>query len=149
MLKIDTGVRHGGPVPAGVNPDFVQALDELLDAHQIIPISGAKQFEEKRLHFLMRFGRSQARSAALEDPDDIATEPSGLMRPDWSDPCGCRTCLRVRNATVRIGNESVPVELTRMILCPTCGNKRCPHANDHHNACSGSNEPGQPGSAYP
>ncbi|MFS8319194.1 hypothetical protein RPF54_24860, partial [Enterobacter hormaechei subsp. xiangfangensis] len=29
------------------------------------------------------------------------------------------------------------------------GNKRCPHANDHRNACTGSNEPGQEGSAYP
>lgn len=38
----------------------------------------------------------------------------------------------------------------RMILCETCGNKRCPHANDPDNyACTGSNEPGQDGSAYP
>ena len=37
----------------------------------------------------------------------------------------------------------------RMVLCPKCGNKRCPHANDHRNDCTGSNEPGQPGSAYP
>jgi hypothetical protein len=37
----------------------------------------------------------------------------------------------------------------RMILCELCGNKRCPHANDHQNACTKSNEVGQPGSAYP
>lgn len=37
---------------------------------------------------------------------------------------------------------------TRMILCEVCGNKRCPHANDHRHACTGSNEPGQKGSAY-
>jgi len=36
----------------------------------------------------------------------------------------------------------------RMILCPTCGNKRCPHATDHELGCSGSNEPGQPGSRW-
>jgi hypothetical protein len=35
-----------------------------------------------------------------------------------------------------------------MILCVTCGNKRCPKAADHKNECSGSNEPGQKGSAY-
>lgn len=35
-----------------------------------------------------------------------------------------------------------------MLLCPACGNKRCPRANDHDNACTGSNEPGQQGSAY-
>lgn len=36
-----------------------------------------------------------------------------------------------------------------MALCPTCGNKRCPSAANHHNECTGSNEPGQPGSNYP
>ena len=36
-----------------------------------------------------------------------------------------------------------------MALCPTCGNKRCPAAANHDNACSGSNDPGQPGSNYP
>ena len=35
-----------------------------------------------------------------------------------------------------------------MLCCPECGNKRCPRANDHDNACTDSNEPGQPGSAY-
>lgn len=38
--------------------------------------------------------------------------------------------------------------LDRMILCPTCGNKRCPKATDHDLDCTGSNEPNQPGSIY-
>jgi len=37
---------------------------------------------------------------------------------------------------------------SRMILCPACGNKRCPHATFHGFACTGSNEPGQRGSDY-
>lgn len=37
----------------------------------------------------------------------------------------------------------------RMMLCTICGNKRCPHANDHRNTCTNSNEVGQKGSAYP
>ena len=41
-----------------------------------------------------------------------------------------------------------PITLSRMILCPDCGNKRCPHATNHNNACTNSNEPGQPGSRY-
>lgn len=51
--------------------------------------------------------------------------------------CSCRTCR--------------PVTFTdsRFVVCPECGNKRCPHANDHRNDCTGSNEPGQVGSAYP
>jgi len=36
----------------------------------------------------------------------------------------------------------------RMIVCPTCGNKRCPKAASHENACTGSNEVGQPGSSW-
>lgn len=54
-----------------------------------------------------------------------------------STKCWCRTCR--------------PITLTdmRFVVCPECGNKRCPHANDHRNACTGSNEPGQEGSAYP
>jgi hypothetical protein len=40
-------------------------------------------------------------------------------------------------------------EQMRMILCDVCGNKRCPHATDHRNACTNSNEPGQRGSKYP
>lgn len=36
-----------------------------------------------------------------------------------------------------------------MILCPDCGNKRCPKASDHQLGCTRSNEPGQPGSIYP
>lgn len=35
-----------------------------------------------------------------------------------------------------------------MVLCPECGNKRCPKASDHRLACTNSNEPGQPGSVY-
>lgn len=55
------------------------------------------------------------------------------------DGCGrCHTC-----APNKIGGPM------RMIVCPECGNKRCPKANDCRNACTGSNEPGQAGSAYP
>jgi len=38
--------------------------------------------------------------------------------------------------------------MTRMILCPECGNKRCPKATVHNNACTNSNESGQKGSRY-
>lgn len=35
-----------------------------------------------------------------------------------------------------------------MIVCPVCGNKRCPKASDHELICTGSNLPGQEGSIY-
>ncbi|HGG8853325.1 TPA: hypothetical protein ACJJ1B_004435 [Enterobacter roggenkampii] len=67
------------------------------------------------------------------DAEKILAERDALNAPD----CWCRTCR--------------PITLTdmRFVVCPDCGNKRCPHANDHRNACTGSNEPGQEGSAYP
>lgn len=71
----------------------------------------------------------------LDSLPKIAESPSGNspVIPD----CSCRTCR--------------PVTFTdsRFVVCPECGNKRCPHGNDHRNACTGSNEPGQEGSAYP
>ncbi|MEJ3963063.1 DUF551 domain-containing protein [Citrobacter braakii] len=50
--------------------------------------------------------------------------------------CWCHTCRPVTMSDMRF------------VVCPDCGNKRCPHANDHRNDCTGSNEPGQIGSAY-
>jgi Zn finger protein HypA/HybF involved in hydrogenase expression len=43
---------------------------------------------------------------------------------------------------------SAQERMSRMILCPSCGNKRCPRATQHTLACTGSNEPDQPGSRY-
>ncbi|MCP1112817.1 hypothetical protein M6B24_06160 [Enterobacter bugandensis] len=67
------------------------------------------------------------------DAEKIFAERDALNAPD----CWCLTCR--------------PVTMTdmRFVVCPECGNKRCPHANDHRNACTGSNELGQEGSAYP
>lgn len=77
-----------------------------------------------------------------------ATEPTAvagrLDRPvgrlGTERACWCHTCRPV---------SMTPPENMRMVLCPDCGNKRCPKANDHRNACTGSNDRGQPGSAYP
>lgn len=61
--------------------------------------------------------------------------------------CGCRQCLRDRNER-HSSIPSLPAEAGMMILCSTCGNKRCPHATDHRNECTNSNAPGQKGSFY-
>ncbi|TCK44002.1 hypothetical protein B0G84_2350 [Paraburkholderia sp. BL8N3] len=60
--------------------------------------------------------------------------------------CECRKCLEGK--TVKIGGHDWPILASRMVVCATCGNKRCPKANDHRNECTRSNEPGQSGSAY-
>lgn len=50
--------------------------------------------------------------------------------------CWCHTC------------RPITLDDMRMVLCPECGNKRCPRANNHSNACTNSNDTGQEGSAY-
>ena len=41
--------------------------------------------------------------------------------------CQCRQCIRDRGDN----HNGDPLEVFKMILCQTCGNKRCPHATDH------------------
>lgn len=55
----------------------------------------------------------------------------------------CHKCLCGQKT-----DNGLPITATRMILCAICGNKRCPHASDHTLECTGSNDPGQPGSVY-
>lgn len=78
----------------------------------------------------------------------LATQPAGAS-PGQADECGCTRCLNESGKTADFLGMQVPIASTRMVLCAICGNKRCPHANDHRNACNDSNEPGQPGSNYP
>lgn len=49
--------------------------------------------------------------------------------------CGCWSC-------------SPPSRRMTMIVCPKCGNKRCPHATHHDNECTNSNASGQRGSRF-
>lgn len=50
--------------------------------------------------------------------------------------CWCTTCR--------------PITLSdmRFVVCPECGNKRCPRAHNHELACTASNDPGQKGSSW-
>lgn len=53
------------------------------------------------------------------------------------DKCYCWSCIKDREESVII-----------FLVCPVCGNKRCPKASNHRLECTGSNEPGQSGSVY-
>ena len=63
-----------------------------------------------------------------------------VAKPD----CYCYNC----NKDYVEPGSHLPYVATRMIVCPKCGNKRCPHATDHNLECTNSNDPGQPGSRY-
>lgn len=75
---------------------------------------------------------------ALNSVQSVATVPGKWIPISEQKPdCWCLTC------------RPVTLNDMRFVVCPDCGNKRCPRANDHRNACTRSNEPGQEGSAYP
>jgi hypothetical protein len=66
-------------------------------------------------------------------------------------PCECHACIAELGLTMGAGDgfvDALPLSAGKMIVCPDCGNKRCPKASDHRLACTASNEPGQPGSIY-
>ena len=73
--------------------------------------------------------------------DDTDLPPLAEPKPG----CGCYAC---DVPAWQLWPEANFFLRTRMNLCMTCGNKRCPGAADHRNECTGSNEPGQPGSLY-
>ena len=77
----------------------------------------------------LRTGLGFVRNFHIIDRIEKALGPSAVS-------CWCQAC------------RPVTVEDMRFVVCPDCGNKRCPRANDHRHACTGSNEPGQSGSAY-
>jgi len=82
-------------------------------------------------------------TAGLDDAIKAVAAYSGRGVMD-ATRCGqCRYCL-----TQRWDGQGLPPTATRMVTCRKCGNKRCPMANDCGNLCTGSNEPGQKGSAY-
>lgn len=67
-----------------------------------------------------------------------------------SPQCWCASCHSDWQAG-KLLKEPNNVSLmfrAHMYLCPDCGNKRCPRATHHDHDCTGSNKPGQPGSAY-
>lgn len=47
----------------------------------------------------------------------------------------CRKCLEGKTT-----EDGWPVLMSRMVLCPNCGDKRCPKADDHQAVCTGSAE---------
>jgi len=51
---------------------------------------------------------------------------------DLEKKCYCHRCLKERDEKI----NGVPFAWCRMVVCPECGDKRCPHAEDHRNACT-------------
>lgn len=116
----------------------------MLDELQTVP--GNQSFKETLI--LIRRGISvervvsekwigQSLSPEQEKAWRIGQAQTRLFASLRAGLCGCHKCISDRGEVATI-----------MVLCPTCGNKRCPKASDHRFVCTNSNEPGQTGSVY-
>lgn len=65
----------------------------------------------------------------------LSTAAGATVGGAVSNPCPCYDCATGQRRQT-------------MIVCVTCGNKRCPHGTNHAERCTGSNKPGQAGSRY-
>ena len=73
---------------------------------------------------------------------DREEEDADVGTVEMAGECHCHRCQ-----LERLRGSSGEVTQLTMPSC-SCGNKRCPKATDHRFECTGSNEPGQPGSIY-
>lgn len=111
---------------------------------RILSIDSARKLASKLLHPFVEHIEAVAPAA----PRAVTGEEDSILRAAIlggstlvakGRSCHCQACEPQGNGF------DTPM---RMILCAICGNKRCPHAADHRNACTNSNEPGQKGSSW-
>lgn len=115
------------PEPVAAQSQFTDTPSDTWDS---CSVEHARSFGGAGYEVRYLYTEQQVRAMLAAAPKPPAHEP---LR------CSCHTCWPIA--------ADDPAS-TFMRLCPACGNKRCPKANDHRHACTGSNEPGQPGSAY-
>lgn len=122
-----------------------QPAPVVLDGYVMVPKEPTKEMLDE-FDSIIDYGAEDSQdawrrllAAAPQSPgSEPATVPGKWIPVSEQKPdCWCLTC------------RPVTLNDMRFMVCPDCGNKRCPRANDHRNACTGSNEPGQEGSAYP
>lgn len=102
-----------------------------------------------RVAFLAWFERECNEDSRMETPESriMAWRAWQAARktpeqPDVGIPisslgqCWCTTC------------RPITLEDARFVVCPDCGNKRCPKSHNHELACTNSNAPGQTGSSW-
>ena len=126
--------REAGPQSAPVVPEEITIETATIIAYGL---------PTTNIGAIFKAGHDACRAAMLKAQPQNAPQNIPEIIPGWipvseqKPDCWCRTC------------RPVVLNDMRFVVCPDCGNKRCPRANGHRNACTGSNEPGQEGSAYP
>ncbi len=110
--------------------------------------------EIEAMHKIDRLGGWSKDEITLVDlANELRAALSGRQAATWRAPrepenCGnCHACIDTHD--IREYESQLPLNMVKMIVCPDCGNKRCPKASHHARECTNSNEGGQPGSIYP
>lgn len=119
--------------PAPVVPDDVSIFEAAIEECKTCDSIDEHAWNHGVLVVMAKY--ESCRAAMLAAAPQPQNAPQNI--PEIIPDCWFRTC------------RPVTLNDMRFVVCPDCGNKRCPRANDHRNACTGSNEPGQEGSAYP
>lgn len=104
-------------------PWFIKAADYIDELRKVIEPASVPQPEQDAIGSILM----------AEIAESIVPQSAQAA------PCPCINC---REALEPGSSRRI------MVLCPTCGSKRCPHATHHDNPCTGSNAPGQPGSIF-
>jgi DNA-directed RNA polymerase subunit RPC12/RpoP len=102
--------------------------------HALMPIGGYVRLAYQCI-------RCTAMFASKTGPEPFCESCRSYLKADLK-ACWCFSCIDAPE--MGLNNPT----WTRMIVCPDCGNKRCPRATHHDHACTNSNEPGQHGSIY-
>jgi hypothetical protein len=171
-LRIQIGHHKGVSNVVAISVERMESLFQMIDALA----AKITELEQQRDHLLAACRRAVLALAAASEKDaafrsdyeamsdairkatasasqTADSEPqTGLYRNSEAQECPCNACHKDKLAANPPADRMASLmALTSrgIVLCPTCGNKRCPHANDHRHACTGSNLPGQPGSAHP
>jgi hypothetical protein len=115
------------------------------------PLTGA-EIEDCMKKAYATLGKSRnlehvfARAVEAKLREKNAAQPAQEPLTNAGPQCECHWCITKKDLRDRL--SGFPLNMTKMILCPSCGNKRCPKASDHRLKCTASNEPGQVGSVY-
>lgn len=104
----------------------------LLDAGMLQAVARLRDATENHLSLCKKFGLEGFHFDP--SPEDVLLILNHLQQQ--APKCWCSTC------------RPITLQDMRFVVCPVCGNKRCPRAHNHELACTGSNAVGQPGSSW-
>lgn len=75
---------------------------------------------------------------AEHGPDLVLTQEHGVFivwKPGGDRCRACRTCLTAEHEDLMALDGHLHV-FPGFVVCPECGDKRCPHGDDHREACT-------------